>query len=460
MAVVPSLMALSNFGFAKKQVTLIEGAHIVVVGAGFAGISCARALSERGYKVTVLEAQKQIGGRVKTMEEWGTPIDLGASWLHGGPQNPLKSVAAQAGIPTFETNYMNAIAYGEDWQIDFASGFDRGHVTKSLSSGTMWAYAELMIRRAFGWEGPDLSVAELLNRAEQKGGLDPKIVCLTRRGLESLYASPLEELGFAALIAASETDPQGTDFDAKGEQFVTGGMIEILKFIQGTLPVLTEQKVSTIQTDGAGVTVVSGGEEFQADAAVVTVSVGALASGAIRFDPVLPMAKRKALKTLDMGTMNKIAMRFPSVFWPEDRDFLTLCDGICSTLWNLHHYAGEPILVGLMGGPRAIESESMSDRALLKRTLSDLNQALGVRVPEPEAFVRTRWLEDPFSRGAYSRLRLGATGLEHQAIAHPVDGRLFFAGEATHSADPSTVHGAFWSGLRAADEIVAHTHSD
>ena len=78
----------------------------------------------------------------------------------------------------------------------------------------------------------------------------------------------------------------------------------------------------------------------------------------------------------------------------------------------------------------------------------------GDDIPEPDAVDITRWLADPFARGSYSSLAVGATPDDRTALAAPVAGRLFFAGEATRTDYPSTVHGAYLSGLAAARALA------
>jgi monoamine oxidase len=68
--------------------------------------------------------------------------------------------------------------------------------------------------------------------------------------------------------------------------------------------------------------------------------------------------------------------------------------------------------------------------------------------------LQTRWKSDPCSQGSYSFDKLGATPSDRDVLAAPVRGRIFFAGEATHREMFSTVHGAYLSGCRAADEIL------
>lgn len=90
--------------------------RVIVIGAGFAGLSAARLLKTKGYDVTVLEASDRLGGRAKTKHELGTPIDLGASWLHGGSGNPLKPVAQDKQIQTQVTDYRNFVAFDVNQQ--------------------------------------------------------------------------------------------------------------------------------------------------------------------------------------------------------------------------------------------------------------------------------------------------------------------------------------------------------
>ncbi len=83
-----------------------------------------------------------------------------------------------------------------------------------------------------------------------------------------------------------------------------------------------------------------------------------------------------------------------------------------------------------------------------------LRKLYGSSIPEPEAALSSRWHIDPFAYGAYSHIPPGVTGRAHDELAKPVGDRLFFAGEATNRTYPATLHGAFLSGERAAQEIL------
>ena len=92
----------------------------------------------------------------------------------------------------------------------------------------------------------------------------------------------------------------------------------------------------------------------------------------------------------------------------------------------------------------------LTDTALIAEALAVLRKMFGSDIPEPEAYVRTGWGNDPFSRGSYSFQKLDCQKNDRPLLAAPVAERLFFAGEATHSEYFGTVHGAYSSGVRAA----------
>lgn len=76
-------------------------------------------------------------------------------------------------------------------------------------------------------------------------------------------------------------------------------------------------------------------------------------------------------------------------------------------------------------------------------------------LPQPSAFERTAWSKDPFVRGAQSFLAVGSTPSDRAALSQPIDHKLFMAGEATDTDRPSTVAGAWASGIRVAEQVAS-----
>jgi polyamine oxidase len=118
-------------------------------------------------------------------------------------------------------------------------------------------------------------------------------------------------------------------------------------------------------------------------------------------------------------------------------------------------HGGPPVVVGFAAGARGRQLEAMSDDQAVATALAALGRATGRSdVPAPQASLVTRWGSDPFARCSYSNVVVGSSFDDYDTLAEPA-GRLHFAGEATESRYPSTAHGAYLSGRRAAREIAA-----
>src|SRR4051812_787713 len=189
-------------------------------------------------------------------------------------------------------------------------------------------------------------------------------------------------------------------------------------------------------------------ETVTARRAIVTLPLGVLQEGTVRFDPPLPRWKQKAIEALAMGPVVKIALLFARPAWPEDLGFLHAHGEPVPTFWRpLPSRA--PAIVGWAAGRDADALRGKDAVALAVRSLSS---ALGVRV-RPIRALTCSWQDDDLARGAYSWVPVGALDAQ-RTLAKPV-GPLHFAGEATHFAGAcGTVHGAIETGLRAADEVL------
>jgi monoamine oxidase len=198
---------------------------------------------------------------------------------------------------------------------------------------------------------------------------------------------------------------------------------------------------------------------------VVALPIGVLQApptdpAAIRFTPPLT-EKEDALRGLEMGHVVKIVFAFQERFWerrfPNELGFLTTDDEPFRAWWTGDPVVA-PVLVAWAGGPAADALAGLTIAARTDRALSSLARL----VREPRAVVDRElvasdthdWAADPFARGAYSYVRVG--GMQAQArLASPVESTLFFAGEATELAGhQATVHGALFTGQRAADEVL------
>nr|XP_024401008.1 lysine-specific histone demethylase 1 homolog 3-like isoform X3 [Physcomitrium patens] len=230
--------------------------------------------------------------------------------------------------------------------------------------------------------------------------------------------------------------------------------------------VVTEISYSCSEVKSRGevnreVRVVTEEEEFLGDTVLVTVPLGCLKAETIQFSPSLPEWKTASIKRLGFGVLNKVLLEFPSAFWDESVDYFgaaaecSSARGKCFMFWNLKRTSGHPILVALVVGKAAKEGEKEESGELVEHAVKILRRLFGEEaVPDPVATAVTRWGKDPFSRGAYSYVALGASGEDYDILARPVDNCVFFAGEATCKEHPDTVGGAMMSGLREAIRMM------
>src|ERR1700730_15070654 len=71
---------------------------VLIIGGGIAGLTATRHLTEAGLRLTLLEARDRLGGRIYTQHTAQYPVELGAEFVHGKPEEIL-ALAAEAGVP-------------------------------------------------------------------------------------------------------------------------------------------------------------------------------------------------------------------------------------------------------------------------------------------------------------------------------------------------------------------------
>src|SRR5262245_57554112 len=158
-----------------------------------------------------------------------------------------------------------------------------------------------------------------------------------------------------------------------------------------------------------------------------------------------------------MGVFNKIFLKFDSVFWDREDELIGYMgsqDEDWPEIVNFHKIAGLPMLLAFSAGTTGEKNELRDNAELVVCLMDCLRKMYGQNIPEPVGHLVTRWNQDPFSLGSYSYVPVGSKQSLRRQIAMPVGNRVFFAGEATAQFFPSTVHGAFLSGRRAAYEIM------
>ena len=398
---------------------------VAIVGAGMAGLAAAQALRAAGLSVTVLEARGRIGGRAYTdTAALGLPFDHGAQWLHVSDVNPLVPLVARYGD--------RMLAHKP--RLHYRAGSRAIDVSDS--------------RRRFqaAMQGPaDIAVAAVFPEACEAdrlvAGLECGLICGTD-------ADRLSALDWATMI---DGEANGLLADGLG-RFVQRFATEALDGAALHL----DCPVRRIEWDRPRPRLDTPGGALEAGAILLTVSTGVLASEAIRFDPPLPGWKLAALEALPMGNLNKLAFRLdmPADGLEDDDDIVLLrADG--HVVSCLYRPLGLPCAVVYLGGSIATALEAEGHAVMLDYGREIVAEALGSAVAGGIlATGIASWTRDPWSRGAYATARPGQFQSRAE-LARPVNHRLFFAGEATETVWAAQLAGAWRSGRRAAEEIVA-----
>ncbi|TVR90859.1 MAG: FAD-dependent oxidoreductase [Spirochaetaceae bacterium] len=424
----------------------LEKSDVVVIGAGIAGLSAARELTRKGYRVIVFEARERIGGRIWTDRSLGLPLDLGASWIHHKRGNPLNELAKEIGARRVETDYLNTVRYTSSGGR--LSKDENRQVNKTM---------ERLHKKIAAWQADydkDCSIQTALEQHLKKKNTPaselPLINYVLNSSIEQEYAADLGELSLFWFDDAEEY--KGPDV------LLPNGYDALSQYIAQDIDVRLGQVVKGVSVSQNGVRVSTETASFQSNAAVVAVPLGVLKTGDIAFDPPLPPKKERVVKRMGFGVLNKLYLQFDHVFWEKDVHLLGHISenkGEWCEWLNLFPATGEPVLLGFNAGRFGRHIEDWSDEQVLSSALSVLGHMYKNSVPEPRAYLITRWGSDPFTHGSYSSLTPGLTPKAYKHLAAPVDGRLFFAGEHTHRQHPATTHGAYLSGIRAAGELAS-----
>ena len=210
---------------------------------------------------------------------------------------------------------------------------------------------------------------------------------------------------------------------------------------------------------------------LEADAVVCTLPLGIISipegeAGHVEFIPPLPKRKQISIKRLGFGNYNKCMLSFPQVFWSSAADFVGVVGspvaGSDILFCNVSVVNDLPVIVVIFGGSYADQVEENTDEQVVRECMDVLQRVCSNNnIPPPIDYCVTRWSKDRFARGSFSYCPVGVDGEEELSImskpcyakestktqSHPL---ILFAGEATTPYHPSTIHGAYLSGIREA----------
>jgi monoamine oxidase len=417
---------------------------VIIIGGGVAGLAAGLRLASKGVEVVILEARERLGGRLftRTLED-GTPIELGAEFIHGA-RNVVWDYLRESGLQADEVQDRHWEQNGQGQLVENRSYNQR--LDKIL--GKLDELQEDTDFNSFLERVPSADVGEKADAAAYV------------EGFHAAYTDRVSAKSLARSEAASDEDKGDTDFR------ITKCYSAMVSWLEQEIGkhhharILLKHPAATVQWRRGHVAVsVEGGREFEAARALITLPLGVLredGEGGVRFEPE-PVAIRAAAKRLEIGHVVRLVLSFQERFWPvENFGFAHALALDFPTWWS--DPRGHKILTGWAGGPKAQALLTVTPGLVLERGLESLSMLFKV----PKARLRTlltdhhyhNWSHDPYTLGAYSYIPKDALDAPRQ-LETPIEDTLFFAGEATMSDGRSgTVHGAIMSGERAADAIL------
>jgi len=400
----------------------------VVIGGGAAGIAAARRLHQAGVNCVIIEARLRLGGRAWTVADAaGHALDLGCGWLHSADRNPWVAVAEE----------------------------QKRTIDKTRPPWARWALPHKFPedeQREFRGAQEDF-----FRRVGERAQRDPDIAAATLLAPGCRWNGLISAIG--TYISGAELDRvSARDFDNYDDTNVNWRVVEgygaTIAKCGEDLPAILDCPVQRIDHRGKRLRIEIPRGAIVADQAIVTLPTSILADAEQLFLPALP-DKTEAARGLPLGLADKLFLSLDGAEeFDKDSRLFGAIDKTATATYHMRPF-GRPLIEAYFGGRLAAELEAGGTSAFFEFAVSELSRLLGNDFARRVKPIHNYcWGADPFARGSYSYALPGKTDCR-ATLAAPVDGRLFFAGEACSHGDFSTAHGGWITGVLAADQAIS-----
>jgi monoamine oxidase len=400
---------------------------IVIIGAGAAGLAAAHRLAGEDVSLAVLEARDRVGGRGQTLTgRSGAAVDLGCGWLHSADQNAWASKVEDLGLtldksPPSWTRPAMEVNFPQSEQTAYRAAFAAFEATLEEAAA-----------------GPDRPAADLMDPDQARW-----------RPLLNAFSgyyngAPFDDISVHDYAAYTPTDENWR---------VREGYGTLMRVFAADLAIRLETPVTRIDRRGETLRIETPAGDLHCRCVIVAVPTGVLADGSLNFDPPLP-DKQAAADALPLGHVDKAFLRLmaPQAF--EIEAHLYGRTDTAQTAAYTFRPMGDPVVEAFFGGDLAAGLEADRYGAFCAFAVDEIAAVLGSDMRKLlKPIAESRWGVDPYARGAYSHARPGLAWARAE-LARPVEDRIFFAGEACSPHAFSTAHGAYETGVAAAEAAL------
>ena len=442
--------------------------EVLVVGAGFAGLSAARTLSRQSKKVVVLEARDRVGGRVKAAKIAGHPIDAGGMWV-GPSQTHLLDLIKEYDLhtmPQFETGTnitevggKRLTANGEAIGFDPQTQEEYDRIVRSLTrlSDQVPLDAPWSMPRA---EEYDQMTADDWFISQTKNSAILSFLRAFVRGIFTADAYQISLLYFLFYLRSGDNYDTLYGFENAAQAWtVKETMHQVAVHVAAELgnAIVLNAPVRSISQDSTGVLVTSDAGNWRCEYAIVAVPLPL--SVRISYEPVLPPQRDILAQHMPMGSVIKYWVAYEKPFWRErglngmlqsDQPPSEFISG------DFTPSEGRPgLLAGFMEAHNSMAWTGRSAEERKKVVVERLISFLGPEAANPIEYEDQDWPADPWSRGCYGpSMAPGIMTTVGKVIREP-HGRIHWAGTETSTKWTGYIDGAIRSGERAAAEVLA-----
>ena len=438
-------------------------AEIVVVGAGYAGLSAARATQRAGVETLVLEAQSRVGGRAHTDRSVFPPVDLGGQWIGPG-QDRILSLAREYDAATYSTHTKGRDVLAEPHRVHRVGKWIPPMILmQALTLLPALAFVRSLARRvnprnpwamhdAATWDS--VTVAAFLERRVPSAR--------ARRWVETLLRSEfcVELDSMSMLTLATEFARSGGFASVIGEgsaqqDLFVDGADRLPSLMAAELEVRLNQAVLRISRTDRGLRVETADHEYEARRVIMATPPHLVRQ--IAFEPELPQSLNTHLEQLHMGRVIKMWAIYDTPFWRRSNDSGTVLmpDGPATVVTDASQPGGPGQLCILACAANADDLARVTPAERRRTVLASLERIFGTEASRPVAWREKVWTDDPWALGGYSAVPAPGTSDAHSTSAWKPWQGIHWAGTEVAEEWSGYFEGAIRSGEAAARQVIA-----